>query len=109
MAVAQVRQQILQALHGEPYPPPHRQNGPRRILQRGITAFHLTQPSGGAQMPELPCSSISRGFMKLFLVCLHSHFFLCLTLTSFFELQGRFSPTLVETRKASQRDFFESL
>lgn len=63
MALAQARRQILRALDGEPCPPPHRQNRPRRILQLRITAFHLAQTAGGTQAslrPDTPCSNISK-------------------------------------------------
>lgn len=67
MAPAQARRRILGALCGlleaEPYPPPHRQNRPRHILQLRITAFHLAQTAGSTQAslrPDMPCSNISK-------------------------------------------------
>lgn len=67
MALAQARRQILGALEGlreaEPFPPPHRQNRPRHILQLRITAFHLAQTAGSTQAslrPDMPCSNISK-------------------------------------------------
>lgn len=65
MALTQPRRQILEGVCGEaePYPPPHRQNRPRHILQLRITAFHLAQTADSTQAslrPDMPCSNISK-------------------------------------------------
>lgn len=94
MALAQARRRILGALVGlreaEPYPPPHRQNSPRHILQLRITAFHPAQTAGSTQAslrPDMPCSNISKVQICKAVSQLHApefYFSRVCTLTHFF-------------------------